>query len=283
MNWLFDKTVVITGASSGLGREMCYILAQKYHCKIVGVARSIDKLQETKDKTEKLGGEFISYSMDVTIEQNWGDFAQFLAQNDTKIDILVNCAGIMPPFDKFMNVGADVFERVFATNFFAATYAVRALLPVLMQSKNPAIVNISSAASLGILPGTSVYSASKSALKTFSEILHSELKGKVYVATIMPGFAKTNLFSSKDNARDTFYKEDKSVVDKISMSAEKMAGKIVKAMRKRKARAIIGFDAKLLNFSYKLTPQHSGNLVGKIMRKTKLKSFENVFDGFKQK
>lgn len=283
MNWLFDKTVVITGASSGIGREMCYILAQKYHCKIIGIARSIDKLQETKGKTEKLGGEFVFYPMDVTIEQNWGDFAQFLTKNGTKIDILVNCAGTMPPFDNFMNVGGDVFERVFATNFFAATYATRALLPLLMQSKTPAIANISSAASLGILPGTSAYSASKSALKTFSEILHSELKGKVYVATIMPGFAKTNLFSSKDNARDTFFKEDRSLVDKISMSAEKMAGKIVKAMKKRKARAIIGFDAKLLNFSYKLTQQHSGNLVGKIMRKTKLKSFENVFDGFKQK
>lgn len=278
MNWLFEKTVVISGASSGLGREMCYILAQKYHCKIVGLARNIEKLNETQEKVKELGGEFVVYPMDVSKEQNWFDFKDYLIKNKIDIDILINCAGTMPPFERFSNTTSEVFERVFATNFFSATYATRELLPLLIKSKTPAVVNISSAASLGIILGTSAYSASKSALRSFSEILHSELKGKVYVASVMPGFAKTNLFSSKDNSRDTICVQDKSVVDKISMPADKMARKIIKAMRKKRARVILGFDAKLLNFAYKLTPQHSGNLVGRIMKKTKLKSFETVFD-----
>ncbi len=281
MNWLFEKTVVISGASSGLGREMCYILAQKYHCKIVGLARNVEKLHETQEKVKSLSGEFVAYPMDVSKEQNWCDFKDFVIKNKINIDILINCAGTMPPFERFSSTTSELYERVFATNFFSATYATRILLPLLMKSKTPAVINISSAASLGIIPGTAVYSASKAALRSFSEILHSELKGKVYVATIMPGFAKTNLFSSKDNSRDTICVQDKSFVDKISMSADKMARKIVKAMRKRKARVILGFDAKLLNFAYKLTPQHSGNLMGKIMRKTKLKSFETVFDNNK--
>ena len=278
MNWLFEKTVVISVASSGLGREMCYILAQKHHCKIVGIARNVENLHKTQEKVQALGGEFVMYPMDVSKEQNWLDFKEYLIKNDIKIDILINCAGTMPPFERFSNTLSDTFERVFATNFFSVTYAIRTLLPLLMQSKKPAIVNISSAASLGIIPGTAIYSASKSALRSFSEILHSELNRKVYVATIMPGFAKTNLFSSKDNLRDTICAEDKAVVDKVSMPADKMARKIVKTIEKRKARAILGFDAKLLNFTNKHTPQKFGNLIGKIMQRAKLKSFENVFD-----
>ena len=278
MNWLFEKTVVISGASSGLGREICYILAQKYHCKIVGIARNVENLHKTQEKVQALGGEFVMYPMDVSKEENWDKLKDYLVKNKINIDILINCAGTMPPFERYSNTSSDTFERVFATNFFSVTYAIRTLLPLLMQSKKTAIINISSAASLGIIPGTAIYSASKSALRSFSEILHSELKGKVYVATVMPGFAKTNLFSSKDNPRDTICAEDKAVVDKVSMPADKMARKIVKTIEKRKARAILGFDAKLLNFTNKHTPQKFGNLIGKIMQRAKLKSFENVFD-----
>ena len=93
----------------------------------------------------------------------------------------------------------------------------------------------------------------------------------------MPGFAKTNLFYSKDNKKDIIESKDKNIIDKFSMNVDKMAKKIVRVIKRKKARAIIGLDAKLINFMYKLTPQTSGRLVGWVMRKTKMKTFETVY------
>jgi short-subunit dehydrogenase len=93
----------------------------------------------------------------------------------------------------------------------------------------------------------------------------------------MPGFAKTNLFYSKDNAKDIIETKDKNIIDKFSMRVDKMANKIVKIIKRKKARAIVGLDAKLINFMYKLMPQTSGRIVGFVMRKTKMKTFETIY------
>ena len=277
MNWLSNKTVIVTGASSGIGQNICCVLVEKYNCKIIGIARNIEKLHSTEAiLTAKEN--FIPYPMDVSIESNWVELKSYLEKNNIQIDVLINCAGTMPPFESGKDIDDESFQRVFAVNFYSATYSAKQLLPLLMKSNNPAILNVSSISALSVFPGTSAYAASKSALKTFSEILHSELKGKVFVSTVLPGFVKTNLFSSKDNNRDVFFEEDRSFVNKFSMSAERMAKKIVGVLARRKARAIIGLDAKLLNFLYKIIPQKTGNLLMKIMKKSKLKSFSEIFE-----
>lgn len=277
MNWLSNKTVIVTGASSGIGQNICCVLVEKYNCRIIGIARNIEKLHST-EATLTAKENFIPYPMDVSIESNWVELKSYLEKNNIQIDVLINCAGTMPPFESGKDIDDESFQRVFAVNFYSATYSAKQLLPLLMKSNNPAILNVSSISALSVFPGTSAYSASKSALKTFSEILHSELKGKVFVSTVLPGFVKTNLFSSKDNNRDVFFEEDRSFVNKFSMSAERMAKKIVRVLARRKARAIIGFDAKLLNFLYKIMPQKTGNLLMKIMKKSKLKSFSEIFE-----
>lgn len=276
MNWLYNKNIIISGASSGIGKELVKILVKKYNCRIMGVARNEDKLLALKKELSEFGLNFNYYVMDVSINNNWKRFKNYLINTNFMPDVLINNAGTMTPFEKFLNIDEEKVERVFKTNFFASTYSIRELLPVLENSKTPAIINISSASALCVIPGVSIYSASKSALKAFSETLHIELHKKVYVCTIMPGFAKTNLFKTKDNSKDIISDIDKKIVDKFSMEATKMANKIISKIKHKKARAIIGIDAKLLNAFYKMMPNKSGVIIGKILKKSKMESFKNV-------
>ena len=93
----------------------------------------------------------------------------------------------------------------------------------------------------------------------------------------MPGFVKTNLFYSKDNSHDIIVQKDKKIIDFFSMKVEKAAKKIISIIKRKKARAIIGFDAKFINFCYKLTPQTSGKFIGFVMKKSKLETFKDVY------
>lgn len=278
MNWIYNKNVIVTGASSGIGKEICKLLAIKYNCKVLGVARTESKLLDLQNEIKIQNKSFDYYCMDVGNSDSWRSFKKNLLDTRFMPDILINNAGTMPPFENFSYIDENTVERVYKTNFFSVTYSVRELIPLLLKSKSPAIINISSAGALSCMPGVSIYDSSKSALKTFSETLHCELKGKVYISTIMPGFAKTNLFSSSDNNSQVIDEKDKILVNHFCMAVEKMAKKIVRVIKHKKARAIIGFDAKSLNFMYKIAPQTSGKFIGFVMKKSKLNSFDKIFD-----
>ncbi len=278
MNYLYNKNIIISGASSGIGKEVSKILINKYNCHLLGLARTESKLEAFKQELGEKSNHFDYFAMDTGVKENWEKLALHMQEINFAPDILINNAGTMTPFAAFEKSTDEQVEKVFKTNFLSVTYSVEVLLPILKKSATPAIINISSASALCCLPGVSIYSASKSALKTFSEILHTELRGKVFVSTIMPGFAKTNLFYSKDNSKDIIESKDKNIIDKFSMNVDKMARKIVRVISRKKARAIIGFDAKLVNFMYKCTPQTSGRLIGWVMKKTKMKTFEDIFE-----
>lgn len=277
MNWIFNKNIILSGASSGIGKALATILITKYNCHIMGLARTESKLEAFKQELGDQGNLFDYYPMDVGISENWEKLRDYLIEISFRPDILINNAGTMTPFESFEHINEEQTNRVMRTNFLSVTYAVRDLLPLLQESKTPAIINISSASALGCLPGVSIYSASKSALKSFSEILHAEQRGKVYVATILPGFVKTNLFTNKDNSKDIINQKDKKIIDRFSMRADKMAKKIIRTIKRKRARAVIGADAKFLNICYKLFPQASGKMMGNIMKISKMDTFEDVY------
>ena len=271
-NELKNKIFVVSGASSGLGR----LLSEKLignNCKVIGIGRSEEKFRNFKEKLcEK--SEFLHAEIfDVTVKENWTRLAENIKENYGRIDGIINCAGVFPPFKKAAGVSSESVERVLKTNFLSAVYAIEALLGLTEGVEKPIIVNISSSSALCSIVGTSAYSASKSALKAYSEILGEELSGKAYVATVMPGFARTDIFRSQN----TSFEENK-LLYKMSMPAEKMANKIFKGIEKGKKRMIFGSDAKLMNFFYKLMPKTTTKIIRKILQKSKMKLFEDIFD-----
>lgn len=265
------KLFVVSGASSGLGR----ILTEKLisdGCKVIGIGRNEAKFVDFKttlgDKSDMLETEIF----DVSDEIGWKNLAAKLAARGDALNGLVNCAGVFPPFRKTVDFTVSDIESVMKTNFLSSVYAVKNLLPFLEKSGFPTIVNVSSAAALASIVGTSGYSASKSALKAYTEILAEELRGKAYVGLVMPGFARTDIMRSQNTSFD----EDK-LVKKMSMPADRMAGKIFRGIRKKKRRMILGSDAKILNFFYRLMPKTTTRLVAVVLKKSKMKLFDDVF------
>ena len=271
-SWLTKKNIVITGASSGIGKEITKILIKEFDCNVLGIARNEQKMLALKEELVKNQENFSFKLFDVSVKENWEDFFKFVLKQKLQIDVLINCAGQLPSFDKFENCDLEVLENIMQVNFYSAVYSTKYLLPILKQSSKPIIVNISSSASLCALPGISLYTASKSALKNFTEALDAEIGRKVRVSLVCPGFTKTDIFRNQKNTTQ------ESIIDKISMRADKMAAKIVKAIRKRKRRSVFGVDAHLMNLLYKFFPRSAGRICGFVLKKAKVKLFSDVFN-----
>ena len=158
-------------------------------------------------------------------------------------------------------------------NYYSAIYSMETVFPLLKEDKTnkPALVNVSSCAALCSVVGTGVYSASKAALKGYTEALQMEQKGKAYVGLIYPGTVATELFDKDENTKN-------SALNLIAMKPQKMAKKIAKKIIRRKKRAVLGFDAKIMTFMAKIAPVKGTALIGWVMKTSKSKVFSNVFD-----
>lgn len=274
-NWLKNETVILTGASGGIGYELCKLFVRKYGAKVIGIARNEEKLQAVK---AELGENFTYYPFDVSQRENWIAFKQTLISKGISPRLLLNNAGAFPAFQKLVCTPAQTIERIMHVNYFSVVYAVEQLSSLLSGTKKdkPAIVNIASSASLCTVCGTGAYSASKSALKSYTEALQLEEKGKKYIGLICPGTTATGLFDGDENTKN-------SALDLVAMPAGKMAKKIARKILRKRKRAVLGWDAKLMGFSTRLMPVKSLFLIRFIMKTSKSKVFKEVFDYQKKK
>lgn len=271
--WLNNKTVIVTGASSGIGRGITVKLIKEYNCTVLGVARSEEKM---KSLLAELGeyGERLSYRLfDVSKRDNWKSYAEHLQEKGIKPDILFNNAGILPEFKSFERFSAEEFENTIGVNFYGAVYSIKELLPIILESSTPAIINIDSSAALMPLAGTCAYSASKAALKAFTEAVREELRGRCYVGVICPGFTKTDIFRSQNLTE----KREEKIIRAVSTSLDYAVKRIIKSIRKRRELTVIGADAQFMKIFGRLMPVKGGKAVSAILKKSGFKLFDGVF------
>lgn len=271
--WLNNKTVIVTGASSGIGRGITVKLIKEYNCTVLGVARSEEKM---KSLVAELGeyGERLSYRLfDVSKRDNWKSYAEHLQEKGIKPDILINNAGILPEFKSFERFSAEEFENTIGVNFYGAVYSIKELLPIILESSTPAIINIDSSAALMPLAGTCAYSASKAALKAFTEAVREELRGRCYVGVICPGFTKTDIFRSQNLTE----KREEKIIRAVSTSLDYAVKRIIKSIRKRRELTVIGADAQFMKIFGRLMPVKGGRAVSAILKKSGFKLFDGVF------
>ena len=226
-NWLNGKTVIISGASGGIGFNVAKLLIEKFDCKIIGIARNEEKLLRAKNSLGSKKDNFTYKIFDVSIKENWQNFALYLNANHIQPDILLNNAGFMLPFLKFQNYTDSDIEEIINTNLMSAIYSTKILLPILEKSPTPGIINVASAAGLCPVIGESMYCATKYALKGFTETLYQEYKKKIYVAGIYPGFVKTDILH-----RMSINDKENKLIKKFMLPVEKASKKIVKGMSK---------------------------------------------------
>lgn len=272
-NWMNNKTVIITGASGGMGKGVAEKLIKEHGCTVIGIARSEEKMKKVVEELGSYADKFSYQLFDVAVEENWIDFANYLKENDVHPDVLINNAGILPKFDRFQNYTVDYIKKAMDINFYSAVYSIHALLPILLESPSPAIINIDSSAALMTLAGTSVYSASKAALKSLSEALREELRGKCYVGIVCPGFTKTDIFRNQDSADAKAQK----MLNMVSTSCDRMVNMIMNDIKFKRPLGVHGFDAAFMNYFGRIMPVQGGRLFSTVMKASKLPLFDSVF------
>ena len=272
--WLSGKTCVVTGASGGMGAGIAATLIKKHGCKVIGVARSEPKMKKFIEELGPTYAEQFSYKLfDVSKNENWVNFAQELKDEGVKIDVLVNNAGILPKFKRFDRYEMDEIEKAININFYSCVYSIKALLPMLLESNDPGIVNIDSSAALMSLAGTSMYSASKAALKGLTEALREEFRGKIYVGLVCPGFTKTDIFRDQKNDGG----KGQKVMDMISTDCDLMVKMIMFGIEHKQALQIHGMDAHAMSVFGKLLPVNGSRLFSAIMKAADIDLFNDVF------
>ena len=252
------QTVVITGASSGIGKA----LAQAYSAlgyQVVINGRTLQTLETTRKELEKYGNKVLVVTGDVAIEKDCKTLIDKTIEEFGRLDILINNAGISMRA-VFKDMELSVIERVMAINFWGTVYCTKYALPYLLESKG-SVVGISSIAGYKGLPGRTGYSASKFAMQGFLESLRLEnLNTGLHVLIACPGYTASNIRNVALSADGSAQGETPFEEGNL-MSAEEVASHIVSSVRSRKDRLVLTRQGKLLVFLNKFFPKWVDHLV----------------------
>ncbi|APS39572.1 MULTISPECIES: SDR family oxidoreductase [unclassified Salegentibacter] len=199
------KTIIITGASSGIGEATAKKLS-KEGANVVLSARREDRLNSLKDEIVKNGGLALVVPADVTKKEDFKKVVSSTLEEFGSIDGIINNAGLMP-LSYVKNLHTDEWDKMIDVNIKGVTNGVSAVLPTMMEQKSGNIINISSSAAHKYYPGGAVYCATKAAVKMFTEGLRAELAPHygINVTSIDPGFVSTEL---TDTITDDEIKKD---------------------------------------------------------------------------
>lgn len=245
-----NKVVIITGASSGIGRALAKEFASKGAILSLG-ARRTDLLEDLQKELQPT--EVLICKTDVSREE---DCRQLIAQTIErfgKIDVLVNNAGISMRA-LFEEVDLKVIKQLMDVNFYGTVYCTKYALPHLIETKGSLVGVISIAGFVG-LPGRTGYSASKFAIRGFLDTIRIEnLKKGLHVLVAAPGFTASEVRKVALTGDGTAQGETPRDESQM-MSAEECARRIVKAVEKRKRELVLTFvEGKLTVFLGKFLP-----------------------------
>jgi len=244
------KTVLITGASSGIGLELAKIFSEnKYN--LVLVARSKDKLEEL---SKKLKAKAIVISLDLSKQDSAEKLVSELKKRKLEIDILVNNAGFGFA-GAFSEMNEEIIVQMMNLNMNTLTILTKKLLPQLIKRKGK-ILNVASTAAFQPGPYMAVYYATKAYVLSFSEALNEELKGKVVVSALCPGATKTG-FAKRAGVSG-------KLIFKNAMNSYEVALKAYSGLMSEKRVIVTGFKNKVMMCLTKFMPK---SIVLKVVKK----------------
>lgn len=160
---LKNQVAVVTGASSGMGRDIAYLFA-KQGATVYAVARRVEKLEELAESAKEFEGKIIPLAADLMNKTEAENIIDFAYNESGKVDILVNNAGIMDDFSAVGDVTDEMLEKVFALNVFAPFYTSRKAIEIFLKQESGNIINVSSIGGLFGARAGATYTASKHAL-----------------------------------------------------------------------------------------------------------------------
>jgi hypothetical protein len=243
------KLVVVTGASSGLGREIARNLALKERAHVVAAARRRDRLEELKAETEARCASRI-HVLSVDLGSPAG--AQTLFREATAIGevyALVNCAGLTY-YGRTLDASMEEYEKIIAVNFLSEMRASMLFLRYFLDRGRGALLTVTSVTAFVPTPYQNVYAATKHGMQTFMEGLAVEYRGKgVAICTFVPGGMATEMITNSGLDRKI------GTADRVYMDPARAARKALASFKKARKRAIPGLMYKTVVFLVRLLPR----------------------------
>lgn len=263
-----ESVVVITGAGSGIGRALAMRLAKE---NISGIAIS-DVNADGLAETEKLLGKFdlkiTAHLVNVADENEMRGFAETVVKDHGRVTHVINNAGVALG-GLVEDVSLEDMRWLLDINFWGVVYGTKFFLPFLEKEKSAHIVNFSSLFGLIAPPGQATYCASKFAVRGFTESLRHELEGtNINISVVHPGGVKTNIANNaklgagvKISEKELAERKERMNKNLSRTTPEQAAEIIVKGIKKRKPRILIGIDARLLSIINRIFPRRYFSLI----------------------
>jgi short-subunit dehydrogenase len=262
---MVGKVVVITGASSGIGRELATQLAAR-GARLALAARNEETLEQTRQECAAAGAEAIVVATDVADMESCRRLMQTTVDRFGRLDVLINNAGISmyAPFVQITDL--SLFERVMEVNYLGAVYCTRFALEHLNHVRG-LVVAISSLQGKTGFPNSTAYAASKHAMQGFFDSLRIELEGSgVDVLVVSPGVVDTEIHTRRLGFDGRMTASRRRTKDG-SMSVEECARQIVAAIEKRRRELVMTATARLGQWLKLIAPGRTDRMVADAVRK----------------
>ena len=257
MSFQSAGVAVVTGAGSGIGRALAQQLAASGSSLALA---DVDEagLQQTAQSLEKKSGLVTTHVVDVAEEEGMRSFAEDVNKRHARVTLLINNAGVALE-GTFEEISLDDFRWLMNINFWGTVYGVKYFLPMLKREVRSHIVNLSSVFGLIAPPGQPAYSASKFAVRGFTECLRHELAGTpVRVACVHPGGIRTAIARRARvgaGVTRTGREEEVARFERLfRTSAEEAASRILRGVERSEPRILIGTDAYQIDILQRLRP-----------------------------
>lgn len=248
-----NKIAVVTGGASGIGLAIAERLGG-LGCHLALVDIHADRLRSARRRLESTGQAVTLHECDVADYQQVLALPGEIVSTHGRVNILVNNAGVSLA-GRFMETSLDNFDWIMRVNFWGVVYCCKAFLPSLLGEQEAQIVNMCSSFGLLGLAGKTGYSASKFAVRGFSEALRMELAdANVGLTVVYPGPVRTNLLIDGRASSETQRRAEIDFLTRRAIPAERVAKKVIRGIRKNSFRVRLSLDYAVIDWLTRLSP-----------------------------
>jgi NADP-dependent 3-hydroxy acid dehydrogenase YdfG len=268
MQGFASKVAVVTGAGSGIGQALAIGLGRS-GAKVAISDVNLEGLAQTEEQLKAIGAPVKSDRLDVTERETFLAYAEAVNEHFGKVNQIYNNAGIAFTGDIEVSQFKDI-ERVMDVDYWGVVNGTKAFLPYVIASGDGHIINVSSVFGLFSVPGQAAYNAAKFAVRGFTEALRQEMilaRHPVAVTTVHPGGIKTAIARNATAAEGLDRDDLAKLFDKrlARTSPQRAAHVILDAVRKKKARVLVGTDAKLLDLMVRVAGPYYQQVFGPVL------------------